>query len=108
EAERARHRFLVPLGRAGVPEDIAGAAVFLASDLAGYVTGVTLPVAGGTHAAAGWYRDPEGEGSLLYPQPRRSGADPRLPPTPGTTFAPSTQRHTLASESGPRQGLGSD
>src|SRR5437867_1722146 len=71
EAERERHRFLVPLGRAGVPEDIAGVAVFLASDLAGYVTGVTLPVHGGTCAAAGWYRDPEGEGWLLGPPPRR-------------------------------------
>src|SRR5436309_896407 len=71
EAERERHRFLVPLGRAGVPEDIAGVAVFLASDLAGYVTGVTLPVDGGTCAAAGWYRDPEGEGWLLGPPPRR-------------------------------------
>ncbi len=71
EAERERHRFLVPLGRAGVPEDIAGVAVFLASDLAGYVTGVTLPVDGGTRAAAGWYRDPEGEGWLLGPPPRR-------------------------------------
>ena len=73
DAERARHPFLVPLGRAGVPEDVAGAAVFLASDLAGYVTGVTLPVDGGTHAAGGWYRDPEGEGWLLGPPPRRGG-----------------------------------
>ena len=72
EAEPERHRLLVPLGRAGVPEDIAGAAVFLASDLAGYVTGVTLPVDGGTHAAAGWYRDPAGEGWLLGPSPRQS------------------------------------
>ena len=37
----------VPLGRLGEPEDIAGPAVFLASDLARYVTGVTLPVDGG-------------------------------------------------------------
>jgi NAD(P)-dependent dehydrogenase (short-subunit alcohol dehydrogenase family) len=37
----------IPLGRIGVPEDIAGPAVFLASDLARYVTGVTLPVDGG-------------------------------------------------------------
>jgi NAD(P)-dependent dehydrogenase (short-subunit alcohol dehydrogenase family) len=71
DAERARHPFIVPLGRAGVPEDVAGAAVFLASDLAGYVTGVTLPVDGGTHAAGGWYRHPEGEGWLLGPPPRR-------------------------------------
>lgn len=37
----------IPLGRIGTPEDIAGPAVFLASDMAGYVTGVTLPVDGG-------------------------------------------------------------
>jgi NAD(P)-dependent dehydrogenase (short-subunit alcohol dehydrogenase family) len=70
EAERARHRFIVPLGRAAVPEDIAGAAVFLASDLAAYVTGVTLHVDGGTHAAGGWYHDPDGRGWILGP-PRR-------------------------------------
>jgi NAD(P)-dependent dehydrogenase (short-subunit alcohol dehydrogenase family) len=37
----------VPLGRLGEPADIAGPAVFLASDLARYITGVTLPVDGG-------------------------------------------------------------
>jgi NAD(P)-dependent dehydrogenase (short-subunit alcohol dehydrogenase family) len=37
----------VPLGRYGQPEDVAGAAVFLASDLAGYVTGESLVVDGG-------------------------------------------------------------
>jgi NAD(P)-dependent dehydrogenase (short-subunit alcohol dehydrogenase family) len=31
----------------GTPDDIAGAALFLSSDLAGYVTGQTLWVAGG-------------------------------------------------------------
>jgi NAD(P)-dependent dehydrogenase (short-subunit alcohol dehydrogenase family) len=69
EAERARHPWLVPLGRAGVPADVAGAAVFLVSDLAAYVTGVTLDVDGGTHAAGGWYRDEAG-GWLLGPKPR--------------------------------------
>ncbi len=37
----------IPLGRLGEPADIAGPAVFLASDMARYVTGVTLPVDGG-------------------------------------------------------------
>jgi NAD(P)-dependent dehydrogenase (short-subunit alcohol dehydrogenase family) len=36
-----------PLGRIGEPEDIAGAVLYLASDLAGYVTGVALDVNGG-------------------------------------------------------------
>ena len=37
----------IPLGRLGTPEDFAGAAVFLASDAASWVTGITLDVAGG-------------------------------------------------------------
>ena len=37
----------VPLGRLCTPEDIAAAAVFLASDDAAFVTGVILPVDGG-------------------------------------------------------------
>ena len=36
-----------PLGRAGKPEDIVGPAIFLASDLAAYVSGTILMVDGG-------------------------------------------------------------
>jgi NAD(P)-dependent dehydrogenase (short-subunit alcohol dehydrogenase family) len=36
-----------PLGRAGTPEDIVGPAIFLASDLSGYVTGSILMADGG-------------------------------------------------------------
>jgi len=36
-----------PMGRIAQPEDIAGAAVFLASDLAGHITGQVLAVDGG-------------------------------------------------------------
>ncbi len=37
----------IPLGCIGEPADVAGAALFLASDLAKYITGVTLDVNGG-------------------------------------------------------------
>jgi meso-butanediol dehydrogenase/(S,S)-butanediol dehydrogenase/diacetyl reductase len=36
-----------PLGRLGEAEDVAGAAFFLASDDAAWVTGIALPVDGG-------------------------------------------------------------
>ena len=38
---------LVPLQRAGSPEDVAGVVAFLASDAAGYITGQIIPVNGG-------------------------------------------------------------
>ena len=38
---------VIPWGRLGVPEDVAPAVVFLASDDAGYITGQTLSVSGG-------------------------------------------------------------
>ncbi len=37
----------VPLDRLGKPEDLANAVVFLASDQSSYITGETIPVAGG-------------------------------------------------------------
>ena len=37
----------IPAGRWGQPSDLGGAAVFLASDAANYVNGITLPVDGG-------------------------------------------------------------
>ncbi|CAH1687863.1 NAD(P)-dependent dehydrogenase (Short-subunit alcohol dehydrogenase family) [Hyphomicrobiales bacterium] len=38
-----------PIGRAGQPEDIVGAALYLASDAASFVTGTTIQVTGGAH-----------------------------------------------------------
>lgn len=43
----ARFMQHIPMGRPGTPEDVAGAVLFLVSDLARYVTGVTLAVDGG-------------------------------------------------------------
>jgi NAD(P)-dependent dehydrogenase (short-subunit alcohol dehydrogenase family) len=40
-----------PLGRVGQPEELIGPVVFLVSDMASYVNGVTLPVDGGFLAA---------------------------------------------------------
>jgi len=50
----------VPLGRFGAPGDVAGAALFLASELSGFVTGTTVHVDGGTLAASGWFPTAEG------------------------------------------------
>ena len=40
---------MVPLGRAGTPEDIAAACSFLCSDEAGYITGQVIGVNGGMY-----------------------------------------------------------
>ena len=47
EDQSARLLSTIPLGRLGSPEDIAASVIYLASDEAAYVTGVTLHVNGG-------------------------------------------------------------
>jgi NAD(P)-dependent dehydrogenase (short-subunit alcohol dehydrogenase family) len=58
--EEARRRRVerIPMGRFGEPEEVARAALFLASDDASYVTGHTLAVDGGYLAGGLWSRKP--------------------------------------------------
>lgn len=58
-SETFRRRFLrhIPLGRMGLPEEVAAAVVYLASDEAAYVTGQLLTVSGGFGAATPLYAD---------------------------------------------------
>lgn len=62
----------IPLGRFGQVRDMSNAVLFLASDLAGWISGTTLHVDGGALAAGGWYRTPQG-GWTLAPVIETSG-----------------------------------
>lgn len=64
EEEEAAWRQLIPLQREGIDTECGDAAVFLASQMSSYITGVTLPVDGGTFASNGWVRDPAGNWTL--------------------------------------------
>lgn len=66
----------IPLGRFGTPADCAGAALYLASPLAAWVTGTAIHVDGGALAAAGWTRTPAGEWTVV---PMVSGNGLRIP-----------------------------
>ncbi|MDT0203216.1 SDR family NAD(P)-dependent oxidoreductase [Nocardioides sp. AE5] len=60
-------RSWLPLGRFGQPEDFAGVVAFLASPDAGFITGHTIPVDGGTLAASGWYAREDHKGWTNMP-----------------------------------------
>jgi 3-oxoacyl-[acyl-carrier protein] reductase len=49
DGKREEYAARVPLGRLGLPEDVAKGAAFLASDDAEYITGITLPINGGLY-----------------------------------------------------------
>ena len=51
DAQRQKLIERIPLGRLGLPEDVAHAVAFLASQEAGYITGATLHVNGGLYMA---------------------------------------------------------
>jgi NAD(P)-dependent dehydrogenase (short-subunit alcohol dehydrogenase family) len=46
----------IPLGRPGIDAECGSAAVFLASSMSSYITGIVLPVDGGTSGSGGWVR----------------------------------------------------
>ena len=50
EARKTAFQAQIPLGRVCQPSEIANVALFLASDMSTYVTGVTIPVDGGITA----------------------------------------------------------
>ena len=49
EEQRAEMVKNIPLGRAGTPDDIADAVIFLASENAAYITGTTIHCNGGMY-----------------------------------------------------------
>lgn len=55
---------LIPLGREGIDMECGDAAVFLSSAMASYITGVLLPVDGGTWGSSGWVRGRDGKWTL--------------------------------------------
>lgn len=69
EGEDAMNR-LIPLGREGVALECGDAAAFLCSSMARYITGITMPVDGGTAAAAGWQRTPTRSWTQIQGQTR--------------------------------------
>jgi NAD(P)-dependent dehydrogenase (short-subunit alcohol dehydrogenase family) len=50
----------IPLQRPGIDHECGQAALFLASAMSSYVTGIVLPVDGGSWASSGWVRDRAG------------------------------------------------
>lgn len=68
EAQLAQQMAMyIPLKSPPPPDALVNAVLFLASDLAAFITGATLHVDGGTMAAAGFLDWPFGDGALPVP-----------------------------------------
>jgi NAD(P)-dependent dehydrogenase (short-subunit alcohol dehydrogenase family) len=72
--EKFRDRFgrHQPIGRVGEPEDIAQAALFLASDDSTFITGTAMVVDGGANSGRAWHRQSElmtGQGPIKLYRP---------------------------------------
>lgn len=65
----------LPSNRFGKPQDHAGAAVFLATELSSWVNGSTVHVDGGGLAAGGFQRTPNGEWTII---PDVTGRDTQI------------------------------
>jgi len=59
QVEAFRRR--IPLERPGIDAECGHLAVFLASRMASYITGTTIPIDGGTWGSGGWVRDSTGD-----------------------------------------------
>lgn len=62
-----RAALMIPMGRPGHVDEMAAAAVFLASDMSSYITGQTIHVDGGTQASSGWSHHPDTGDYVLGP-----------------------------------------
>jgi 3-oxoacyl-[acyl-carrier protein] reductase len=67
-----RDAAVIPMGRRGRPEDIAGAVLFLLSDLAAWVTGQLIPVDGGASIRPGYLDDENLPVFVRDPEVRRT------------------------------------
>ena len=65
QGDKSRFAGYVPIGREGNVDECGELVAFLCSSMASYITGVSIPVDGGTWAAGGWVRNAQGHWTLF-------------------------------------------